>query len=439
VERHEEHSAMRARIPTLLVWSLTLIAAGLLGLVLLFAALTRAAAVPENLAVHATDIPDLFGFLAFVVIGAVVASRRPRNAVGWILLAEGLLWLLISAAAGYTGYALFAKPGRLPAGRVAAWLLNWGWVLPLGLLPFFFLLFPDGRLRSSRWRPVAWLAALAPVPIMLRDALAPGPLQAVPSATNPLGLPETERLLSAVGGVGETLLAPLVLASMVCLVLRFRAARGVERQQFKWLAYATAVLVASVSAGSALSALGVPDKITSYFNVVPLIGLPIAVGMAILRYRLYDIDRLINRTLVYGLLTTVLGLGYVTGSLVFVVLFGIGATPPSWLVAGSTLALAAVFRPARRRIQAAVDRRFNRRRYDAAKTIEAFSARLRDEIDLDTLTVELLAVVHQTMEPTTVSLWLRPPARTSHGNPVEPSTTQPPGRPVASGPVPRAL
>jgi len=431
---------MRARTPTLLVWSLTLVSAGLLGLVLLFAALTRAAAVPENLAVHATDIPGSFGFLAFVVIGAVVASRRPGNAVGWILLADGLLWLLISAAAGYTAYALFAKPGGLPAGGVAAWLLNWGWLPPLGLLPFFFLLFPDGRLRSSRWRPVAWLAALAPVPIMLRDALAPGPLEAVPSVTNPLGLPETERLLSAVGAVAEALLAPLLLASVACFVLRFRAARGVERQQFKWLAYATAVLVASLSAGSVLSALGVPDKITSSFNVVPLFGLPIAVGLAILRYRLYDIDRLINRTLVYGLLTTVLGLGYVTSSLVFVLLFGNGrTTPPSWVVAGSTLALAAVFRPARRRIQAAVDRRFNRRRYDAAKTIEAFSARLRDEIDLNTLTAELLAVVHQTMEPTTVSLWLRPPPRASHGNVVEPSSAHPQGRPVASGPVPTPL
>jgi len=417
-----------------------LVSAGLLALVLLFAALTSAAAVPENLAVHRTDIPYLLEFLAFVVIGAVVASRRPRNAVGWILLADGLLWQLVSAVAGYTGYALFARPGGLPAGRVTAWLLNWGWVLPLVLLPFFFLLFPDGRLRSSRWRPVAWLAALAPVPIMLRDALAPGPLEAVPSVTNPLGLPGAERLLSTVGAAAEALLAPLVLASVACFVLRFRAARGVERQQFKWLAYATALLVASLSAGSVLSALGVPDGVTSYFNVVPLFGLPVAVGIAILRYRLYDIDRLINRTLVYGLLTTVLGLGYVTSSLVFVLLLGNGTTtPPSWVVAGSTLALAAVFRPARRRVQAAVDRRFNRRRYDAAKTIEAFSARLRDHIDLDTLTADLLAVVHQTMEPTTVSLWLRPAARASQGDAVEPSAAQLPDRPVASGPVPRAL
>jgi hypothetical protein len=431
---------MRTRIPTLLVWSLVLVSAGLFGLVLLFAALTRAAAVPEVLVVRANDVPELFGFLAFVVVGAVVASRRPRNAVGWILLAEGLLWLLPSAAAGYAAYALFARPGGLPAGRIAAWLLNWGWVPPLGLLPFFFLLFPDGRLRSSRWRPVAWLAVLVPVPIMLRDALAPGPLDVDPSATNPLGLPETERLLSAVGGVAEALLAPLFLASMACFVLRFRAARGVERQQFKWLAYATAVLVASLTAGSVLSALGAPDKVTSYFNVVPLLGLPIAVGLAILRYRLYDLDRLINRTLVYGLLTTVLGLGYATGTLGFVLLFGNGrSTPPSWVVAGATLAVAAVFQPAQRRIQAAVDRRFNRRRYDAAKTIAAFSARLRDELDLDTLTAELLGVVHQTVEPTTVSLWLRPSARASHAYAVEPSSARLPGRPVASGPVPRAL
>ncbi len=425
---------MRARTPTLLVWSLTAVSAGLVGLVLLFAALTRGAAVPENLAVRGTDVLYLFEFLAFVVTGAVVASRHPRNPIGWILLVDGLLWQLMSAAAVYTAYALFARPGGPLAGWVTAWLLDWGWVLPLALLPFFFLLFPDGRLRSPRWRPVAWLAALAPAPIMLRDALAPGPLETVPSVTTPFGLPGTEGLLSTVGAVAEALLAPLVLASMACFILRFRASRGVERQQFKWLVYATAILVASLGAGSVLSALGVPAQVTSYFNVVPLFGLPIAVGLAILRYRLYDIDRLINRTLVYGLLTTILGLGYATISLVFVLLLGNGGTtPPSWVVAGSTLALAAVFQPARRRIQAAVDRRFNRRRYDVAKTIEAFSARLRDEIDLDTLRAELLAVVHQTMEPTAVSLWLRPAARVSHGHAVEPSTVQPPGRPVASG------
>jgi MFS family permease len=193
---------------------------------------------------------------------------------------------------------------------------------------------------------------------------------------------------------------------LAALLVRFRRSRGTQRQQLKWLLFACAVTIAIV--------LVVQPSTSSQWDLGMLLALPffpavpVAAGVAILRYRLYEIDRILNRTLVYGLLTAVLGLGYAAGSLLFVLVAGAGMDPPGWLVAAGTLVAAAVFRPIRGRIQAGVDRRFNRRRYHAAKTIEAFSARLRDEVDLDTLSAELVAVVDRTMEPTMASLWLRP-------------------------------
>jgi hypothetical protein len=203
----------------------------------------------------------------------------------------------------------------------------------------------------------------------------------------------------------------LAVVAFVSLVIRFRRSRGEERQQLKWFTYAGALLP--------LAVLGdfVPAPLGNLLFTAPIVFLPVAAGIAILRYRLYDIDRIINRTLVYGLLTAVLGLCYAAGSLVFVLVAGVGSDPPSWLVAGATLAAAAIFRPARHRIQAAVDRRFNRRKYHAATTIQAFTTRLREQVDLDSLSTELLAVVDQTMEPTQVSLWLRPSPHGSSGTP----------------------
>jgi hypothetical protein len=240
---------------------------------------------------------------------------------------------------------------------------------------------------------------------VVSNALQPGPTELLvgyPRARNPVVyLPAAKPLLDVIGVAGLCLL-PGIGGAVAALVVRFRRSRGIERQQLKWFTYAAALaplpfLVYEVVPGAFELLLAV---------TLPLA--PISVGIAILRYRLYEIDRIINRTLVYGLLTAVLGLGYVAGSLVFVLMAGAGTDPPSWLVAAATLVAAAVFRPARRRIQAVVDRRFNRRRYNAAKTIQAFSTRLRKEVDLDTLSSEVLAVVDQTMEPTRVSLWLRP-------------------------------
>jgi hypothetical protein len=360
----------------------------------------------------------VLAFTAFMVVGAVIVAHRPGNAIGWIFSAVGLLSAAGALGMEYAEYAYVTRPGSLP-GAVVAVSLYWFWFPLLGLILVFTpLLFPTGRLLSARWRPVAVAAAVGLAAVTVLAALQPTIRLQNEDYTvgNPIGIagvPDPE----AGGAVGTVLLGLLfgcMAAAVASVVVRFRRSRGVERQQLKWFTYAAALLFLSfLLTGFLLPAGPVTDVV--FGLTIALV--PTAAGVAILRYRLYDIDRLINRTLVYGLLTALLGAVYAGAVLLLGQLFGgMGTEPPSWAVAGATLAVAALFQPARRRIQAVVDRRFNRRKYDAAKTIEAFSARLRDEIDLDTLSAELLAVVHQTMEPTRASLWLRPPverARTS--------------------------
>jgi hypothetical protein len=301
-------------------------------------------------------------------------------------------------------------------GAEVAWIAGWIWWLLLGAVAYVFLLFPDGRLLSRRWRPLAWLAGLGPAMMAVAIALSPGPLEEFPVVRNPFGLEHLDNrgllgdvvdLLTVIGVLG--VLLPLVGAG-ASLVLRFRRARGEQRLQLKWIAYAAALAAtAQVTSNGTFLLVGPVPMAIEVLVICALAGIPVAAGIAILKYRLYDIDRLIHRTLVYGLVTALLGLGYAAVVLVLGQLFGgVGNQPPSWAIAGATLAVAALVQPARRRIQTAVDRRFNRRRYDAANTIQAFSARLHDEIDLDTLSAELLRVVDQTMEPTVASLWLRP-------------------------------
>jgi hypothetical protein len=324
----------------------------------------------------------------------------------------------------YVTTAAFVSPRGLPAVRWVAWVGNWIWVPAHGCIALLFLLFPNGRLLSPRWRPVTWAALGATAVLLIAAACHPGPLEVggstgdaevLPGFDNPLGVAAFGPIVAAMVVVVQA----IEVLGIASLALRFRRSRGEERQQLKWVAYAgvfygllTVVLVVGHSSGL------IPEEGTLWLEVLDqatAFGLLVAIAVAVLKYRLYDIDRIINRTVVYGLLTAALGLCYVAGSLVFVLVTGAGSDPPNWLVAAATLAAAGAFRPARRRIQAAVDRRFNRRRYDAAKTIEAFSARLRDEVDLDTLSAELLAVVDQTMEPTMASLWLRPPLKRSWG------------------------
>jgi hypothetical protein len=276
---------------------------------------------------------------------------------------------------------------------------------------FLLLLFPDGHLASRRWRPVAWLAAGILATVLVANALAPGPLDSFPRFANPLGIDLLGGVLDRVLALAGALYLGVTASCVAAVVVRFRRSRGEERQQLKWFAYAAGLLLIFLL----LNVLaGDPNNL---FFGVGLTLFPLATGIAVLRYRLYDIDRLISRTLVYGLLTALLAGIYGGAVLVLGQVFGgVGGDPPSGVVAGATLAVAALFQPLRRRVQAAVDRRFNRRRFDAARTVETFSVRLRDEIDLDMLSAELLTVVDQTMQPTAVSLWLQPSAQIRSGS-----------------------
>jgi hypothetical protein len=374
------------------------------------------------------DSSLLLAFAAFMAVGAVVVAHRPGNAVGWIFSAAGLLAATGVLATEYAAYVTRTRSGS-PAGLVlAAWYGAWWWFPTLVLvLVFTPLLFPTGRLLSTRWRPVAVVAALGTAAMITLSALEPTLQDEDHPIRNPIGIagiPDPEE--GALGAVLFGLLLLCVAAAALSVVLRFRRSRGVERQQLKWFTYAVALMSVFLLLSDYLFPQNRVMELL-YGLVVALV--PVAAGVAVLRYRLYDIDRLVNRTLVYGALTALLGAVYAGAVLVLGQLFGgVGGDPPSWAVAGATLAVAALFQPARRRIQAVVDRRFNRRKYDAAETIQAFSTRLRDQIDLDTLAAELLAVVDQTMEPTRVSLWLRPSVHGSsaaaRGQPRPPAAPQ---------------
>jgi hypothetical protein len=375
--------------------------------------LLREAGRPDLAQLDASGVPAVLGIVSATTVGAVLASRRPRHPVGWLLLGLGLSVSASGVADGYAPYGLLIRPGALPAARFVALYGPALLAISITCIGFILLLTPTGSLPSPRWRWWARLATAAPVVVLLAVTLLPQPLGSeYQSVANPLGLRTLEAPLLAATGVALAVTVLGVLVAAASLVVRFRRARGTERQQLRWVALAAAVV--SLAAALVLAAMltETPALFGWGLGLCATI-LPLALGAAILRYRLYDLDRIISRTLAYGLLTVLLGGGYAG------LVLGLGqllGQNRSLVVAGATLAVAGAFQPARRRIQQAVDRRFNRRRYDAAQTIEAFSARLRDEVDLDALTVELLGVVEQAMQPTSVSLWLRPPAErpTSH-------------------------
>jgi hypothetical protein len=348
---------------------------------------------------------------AYPTVGAVIVARQPRNRVGWLCCAVGLLLGPAFFGQDYAWYALVHEPGSLPGGPAMLWLGQWPWQVVLGLISFLLLLFPSGHLVSPRWRPVAWIAGAATACLWLWAAFEPRELEGVglEGLANPLAIHGAEVVFTVIGAAASAIF-PVTILAAASMVVRFRRARGEERQQLKWFTYAAAL---SVLVWLVFIVTDVANRLPAALGFVILLiwlgAVPLAIGAAMLRYRLYDIDRLINRTVVYGLVTALLGAAYAGVVLVLGQVFGgVTGEPPSWVIAAATLAAAALFRPARRRIQAVVDRRFNRRRYDAARTIEAFSARLRDEVDLDTLSAEVLAVADQTMEPTMLSLWLRP-------------------------------
>jgi hypothetical protein len=346
--------------------------------------------------------------LTFSVVGAMIASRQPRNAIGWIFCGVGLVMGINSLAGGYAEYRLSggSAPGSL--AETAAWFASWSWtILVYAPTSFLLLLFPDGRLPSPRWRPVAWCAALGLIGFLAGAALQTGPLGDFPRIVNPYGVDSL--ILAVVAVTGAILAAASMVASAVSLIVRMRRAGRAQRQQIKWLAYGGAIVVGTVFASVVISiwSANVGIAVVS----VGLLGVPIFTGVAIARYRLYDIDIVINRTLVYGALTAALVAvyfgGVVTLQILFRALTGQEQQPQLALVV-TTLAIAALFDPLRRRIQSFIDRRFYRRKYDARKTLEAFSVKLRDETDLEALSGDLEGVVRETMQPAYVSLWLRP-------------------------------
>ena len=400
---------MGTRAASWLAWSLVALA---LALLLGGIALSRAASsvVPDLPFGGETDdgsvIANLVTLLPFSVVGAIIASRQPRNSIGWLFCSVGVTIGLNSFAGDYAEFWLASGFGPDSVGETAAWLSSWVWFLLVYVpMSFLLLLFPDGRPPSPRWRPVAWGVALGTVGGVVGYALKAGPLVDFPHIANPYGVDSP--VVGMVGVAGSIVGAGSMVASAVSLIVRLRRAESVERQQIKWLAYGGAVMVGILGAGGLITLWSVPASIV--VMSVSLLGLPVFTGIAIVKYRLYDIDLLINRTLVYGALTAMLVLVYLCGVVFLQYLFRTLAGGESQLaIVASTLAIAALFEPLRRRVQVFIDRRFYRRKYDARKTLEAFSTKLRDETDLDALNDVLVGVVRDTMQPAYASLWLRP-------------------------------
>ncbi len=405
---------MSARAAAWLAWSLWVLTVMLMALTIVFAFLNP---LPEDPAAGAANaIIPLLVVGSFSTVGATISSRRPGNSIGWIFCAMGLAFVVAMFFGYYGHYGLVVSPGSLPGATTAAWTGNWIWPVVLSPVGFLLLLFPSGHPPSRRWRLVSWLLGAALVGWFVSQAFMPGPMvnAGYESIPNPYGIEALGGVLKPLSGACGILLLVGVLASAVSLVVRFRRSRGDERRQLKWLAYAAVVVV--LAAAVSLTAEGVASdsdaaiiQAMQLTLVASLSTVPIAAGIAILKYRLYDIDVVINRTLVYGPLTAMLVLFYVGGVVTLQYTFRTLTGQESQLaIVASTLAIAALFNPLRRRVQALVDRRFYRRKYDAAKTLEAFSAKLRDETDLDALNEELLSVVRETMQPAHASLWLRP-------------------------------
>jgi hypothetical protein len=348
--------------------------------------------------------------VSFSVVGALIASHRPENPIGWIFLAVGFFCGLLSAADEYAVYALLTNPGALPLGAEASWLGQWIWAPGFGLILVFLpLLFPDGHPPSPRWRPVAWLGGLSIGLTGVSSTILLWPERG-PALLTGAEYPSSHVAYVLVDFTAVPMMLLAGVSAVISLFVRFRRSRGDERQQIKWFASAAALtLVWYLVLGQ--STRGLPEVIVALTNLLVMPSVPIATGIAILCYRLYDIDRIINRTLVYGSLTATLALVYfgsVTATQTIFQTLTVQEKLPQLAVVGSTLVIAALFMPLRRRIQSFIDRRFYRRKYDARKTLEAFSAQLRDETDLDTIGGELMNAVQETMQPAHVSLWLRP-------------------------------
>jgi hypothetical protein len=427
---------MVGRIARWLAWSLFALTVALgLGTLPLLVAVTRAASAlgtPFPPAAAAALQASTLGWLqalvtlvvawAFAALGALIVSRYPTHAIGWLFCALGVELVASGFTANYALYTLFVAPGALPGGLVAAWVQNWIWfvgiALGCALVP---LRFPSGRLLSARWRPAMWLAVSVTVAVALLEAFRPGPLFNVLAGfdvPNPLGVAGLGAVAPALVFVLLVLFLASILVAVASLVVRLGRARGVERQQIKWFAYfALLFALLFVLQQVVNNVLGISspaiDLAYSLGTALAFIGLPVATGLAILRYRLFDIDVIIRRTLVYGTLTTALAgvyVGVVIGAQAVVqALTGQRGEQPPLVIVASTLLVAALVTPQRRGIQAAIDRRFYRRKVDAERTLAAFGATLRNEVELERVRELMLAVIEETMQPAHAWLWLRAP------------------------------
>jgi hypothetical protein len=426
-ERGTGVTGTRTRAATWLAWSLATLSMVVFVATIVLDALARSVQSTGNSTTVATisETVSFLLFLTFPVVGALIASRRPENPVGWICLADGLLWGLLTVTESYSVYGA-ARPGSVPfpvaIGTVGT---QWLWVPTVGLLGIYLiLLLPDGKLPSGRWRPFALFSAVVIVSQSVAEGLAPGPLENQGGVSNPFGL-EALPWLQTAAYVILPLLPLCILAAAVSMVQRYRSSRGEVRQQIKWVAFVASfagllylgallsplIFQPEIMRGAKLSSPPLWFELLSGVAVLGFAGVPVAIGFAVLKYRLYDIDIIINRALVYGPLTVSLAAVYIGGVATTQALFRTltGQTEqPQLAVVVSTLAIAALFNPLRRRIQGFIDRRFYRRKYDARKTLEAYSTRLRDETDLATLNEDLAAVIRETLQPEHVSLWLRP-------------------------------
>jgi hypothetical protein len=343
----------------------------------------------------------LYGLLTFSLagVGALIVSRHPGNRIGWIFLALGVFGAFAEAAEGWGHFAL---DHDLPGSAAGEWLIFWSWVVDLSGWALVFLLFPDGHLPGRRWSPWLWVLTAGLVLALPGQALAPGHASEFSGGVNPMG---TEAIPTGLlFNAGITLMLLSLAAGLTALVVRFRRGTSVERQQVKWFAFAASLLILS---GTAAVFLYYESVLIQVLVALALIALPIGAGISIFRYRLYDIDVVINRTLVYGALTATLAIFYLASVLVLQLALSGLTADSGFAVAVSTLGAAAISRPARARIQAAVDRRFYRRKYDAERTLEGFRARLRGEVAITSVSAEFQNVVAETMQPAHVSLWLQ--------------------------------
>jgi hypothetical protein len=416
---------MTRRVSIWLAWALAGISLALYAAGFVFAFLTLGVTDPVEQASTGSfgELLVFLPFLAFPIVGALIASKRPENPIGWICLVSGLFWMSYAQGDASNAYEL-ARTGTVTSSVTLDALLQASWTLPVGLLGIYMiLLFPDGRLPSRRWRPFAVFAGLVIGLIPVVFVFVPGPLEGHPGVRNPFGL-EQYPWLKGVATFAVLLLPLCILVSAASLVVRYRRSGAEVREQIKWLAFAASVVGVTYLSAVIAGMFFVPDLFSSQepqnlvYALIPNLllmtyaGIPLSIGFAVLKYRLYDIDIIINRALVYGPLTVSLAAVYLGGVVgtqaAFRTLTG-QEQQPQLAVVVSTLAIAALFNPLRRRIQSFIDRRFYRRKYDAARIMAAYGTRLRDEVDLKALSDDLLEVVRETVQPAHASLWLRSP------------------------------